>query len=44
MVNFGGFDTHAVQVNATDTTTGAHATLLGKVSDAIRAFQKDLKF
>jgi hypothetical protein len=44
MVNFGGFDTHASQVNASDTTTGSHAILLGKVSDAIRAFQKDLKF
>ena len=44
MVNFGGFDTHASQVNASDTATGSHATLLGRVSDAIRAFQKDLKF
>ena len=44
MVNFGGFDTHASQVNTPDTTTGSHAVLLGKVSDAISAFQKDLKF
>jgi uncharacterized protein (DUF1501 family) len=43
MTSFGGFDTHSVQVN-TDTTTGAHATLLGRVSDAIKAFQDDLKF
>lgn len=44
MVSFGGFDTHSVQVNAADTTTGSHATLLQRVSDAIRAFQEDLKF
>ncbi len=44
MVSFGGFDTHSVQVNAADTAIGAHATLLGRVSDAIKAFQGDLKF
>lgn len=44
MVSFGGFDTHSVQVGATDTTIGNHATLLQKVSDAIKAFQDDLKF
>jgi uncharacterized protein (DUF1501 family) len=44
MVNVGGFDTHSVQVNTTDTTTGTHATLLQRVSDAIKAFQDDLKF
>ncbi|MEY4892602.1 MAG: hypothetical protein RIQ34_1214, partial [Bacteroidota bacterium] len=44
MVSFGGFDTHSVQVNSADTTTGSHATLLQRVSDAIRAFQEDLKF
>ena len=44
MVSFGGFDTHSVQVNAADTSTGAHATLLQRVSDAIKAFQDDLKF
>lgn len=42
MVSFGGFDTHSVQAGA-DTTTGAHATLLQRVSDAIRAFQEDLR-
>jgi uncharacterized protein (DUF1501 family) len=42
MVSFGGFDTHSVQTN-TDTTTGAHATLLQRVSDAIKAFQDDLR-
>ncbi len=44
MVSFGGFDTHAAQVSTTDTTTGNHAVLLGRVSDAIKAFQDDLKF
>lgn len=44
MVNFGGFDTHSAQVNSTDKTTGNHASLLMKVSDAIKAFQDDLKF
>ena len=44
MVSFGGFDTHSSQVNATDTTTGTHATLLMRVSDAIKAFMDDLKY
>lgn len=44
MVNFSGFDTHASQVNSTDKTTGTHANLLMRVSDAIKAFQDDLKF
>jgi uncharacterized protein (DUF1501 family) len=44
MVSFGGFDNHSAQVNTTDTTTGTHATLLQRVSDAIRAFQNDLIF
>jgi uncharacterized protein (DUF1501 family) len=42
MVNIGGFDTHSNQVNA-DFVTGSHATLLGRVSDAIKAFMDDLK-
>lgn len=44
MVSIGGFDTHSVQVNASDTTTGSHATLLQRLSDSIKAFQDDLKF
>ena len=44
MVSFGGFDNHSVQVNAADTTTGNHANLLQRVSDAIKAFQDDLQF
>ncbi|WP_310393062.1 DUF1501 domain-containing protein [Hymenobacter sp.] len=41
--NLGGFDTHVNQVSATSTTTGNHATLLGKISGAIAAFQDDLR-
>lgn len=44
MVSYGGFDTHASQTTATDTSAGMHTTLLGNVSNAIRAFQNDLKF
>lgn len=43
LVNYGGFDTHANQAVATDTATGAHANLLGAVSEAIGAFQKDIE-
>ncbi|MCX6187930.1 MAG: DUF1501 domain-containing protein [Bacteroidetes bacterium] len=44
VVNLGGFDTHSVQVSATGgTETGAHATLLQKISQAVNAFQDDLK-
>ena len=40
----GGFDTHSNQVPATGgTTTGSHATLLGKVADGLNAFQDDLR-
>lgn len=42
-VSLGGFDTHASQVNATDTTIGTHATLMGRLSDGIKAFMDDLK-
>lgn len=44
MVSYGGFDTHSLQTSATDTAAGNHATLLKNVSDAITAFQNDLKF
>ena len=44
MVSIGGFDTHSSQVNATDVTTGTHATLMLRVSEAIKAFMNDLKF
>ena len=41
-VTMGGFDNHANQVDANDTTTGTHANLLRTLSDAIAAFQNDL--
>ncbi|AWM33977.1 DUF1501 domain-containing protein [Hymenobacter nivis] len=41
--NMGGFDTHALQVPATGPTTGGtHAALLGKLAEAVAAFQDDL--
>lgn len=43
MVSIGGFDTHANQTNAGDTTTGSHANLLGQISSAVKAFMDDLK-
>ena len=44
MVTTGGFDTHSLQTTTTDTTIGGHATLLGRVSSAIKAFQDDLVY
>jgi hypothetical protein len=44
MVNYGGFDTHASQVVAGDTSSGNHANLLRNVSNAIKSFQDDLKY
>lgn len=43
MVNTGGFDTHSSQVNSLDTTTGNHAALMRRVSDAIKSFMDDIK-
>ncbi|GAB3698237.1 DUF1501 domain-containing protein [Spirosoma flavus] len=40
-VSLSGFDLHSTQVD-TDVTVGAHALLLGKLSDAIGVFQQDL--
>ena len=42
LVSMGGFDTHAKQTETTDTTTGNHAKLLARLSEAINAFQDDL--
>lgn len=42
VAQLGGFDTHANQAIAGDTTTGVHAELLGTLSEAITAFQADL--
>ena len=44
VVSMGGFDNHSAQVVSTDTASGTHATLLGRLSDAIVAFQNDLAF
>ena len=38
----GGYDTHSAQVGS-DPSIGRHATLLTELSDAIFAFQEDLK-
>jgi len=43
LVSMGGFDTHARQTEPDDTTTGNHAKLLAKLSEAIGAFQDDLQ-
>ena len=42
LVSLGGFDTHANQVDTSDTTIGTHANLLASLSGAIEAFQDDL--
>lgn len=42
LVSMGGFDTHAKQTEMDDTTSGNHAKLLAKLSEAIGAFQDDL--
>src|SRR5688572_1677735 len=44
VTSLNGFDTHGSQVNGGDTTIGAHAVLLQRVSEAIKAFMDDLKF
>ncbi len=43
VVNLGGFDTHAAQVEAEDTSIGFHADLLSLLSSAVTAFQDDLR-
>ncbi len=43
MVNLNGFDTHSSQVDA-NTTTGTHAVLLGRLSEAVNAFMDDVSF
>ena len=42
MASTGGFDTHSNQVNTLDTTTGTHANLMLRISEAIKAFSDDL--
>ncbi len=43
VVSLGGFDTHANQANSSDPMQGKHAELLRTLSDAISAFQQDIK-
>ena len=43
VLKLGGFDTHSDQVVDGDTIQGNHASLLKNLSDAIYAFQEDLK-
>jgi uncharacterized protein (DUF1501 family) len=43
IANIGGFDTHSGQTNGGDNDTGTHATLLGRLSSAVKAFHDDLK-
>ncbi|MEY3059674.1 MAG: hypothetical protein RL000_1026 [Bacteroidota bacterium] len=44
IVNYGGFDTHANQVESGNNGSGTHARLLGNVSAAIKAFMDDLVY
>ena len=44
LVSMGGFDTHAKQTDSTDTTTGTHAKLLARLSEAVNAFVDDLAY
>ena len=43
IVSIGGFDTHSLQTDTTDTSIGTHADLLGDVSEAVEAFFDDCK-
>ena len=43
IANLGGFDTHANQVETGDPTVGNHATLMTRISEAVSAFQEDLR-
>lgn len=43
LVSLYGFDTHADQVDASNTSTGSHANLLKSLGDAVLAFQRDLE-
>lgn len=42
-VNLGGFDTHSLQVDTSNTSIGEHALLLQKLSEAIYAFMDDIR-
>lgn len=42
MVSLGGFDTHSRQTDGKDTTIGAHAKLLERLSEAVSVFMTDI--
>jgi uncharacterized protein (DUF1501 family) len=42
LARIGGFDTHAQQVEASNSSMGGHAALLGNLFEAVKAFQDDL--
>ena len=42
VVQLGGFDTHANQVDGSSTTVGRHAELLGELANGLEAFQLDI--
>lgn len=44
LVSIGSFDTHSRQTDTMDNTTGNHAQLLKKVSEAVNAFLDDLNY
>ncbi|MEM6842466.1 MAG: DUF1501 domain-containing protein [Bacteroidota bacterium] len=44
LARIGGFDTHASQVEEYDASMGLHAAKLYHISEAMKAFQEDLKF
>jgi len=43
LARIGGFDTHASQVESYNSSMGVHAALLYHLSEAVKAFQNDLK-
>jgi len=43
LARIGGFDTHASQVEEYDASMGVHAALLYHISEAMKAFQADLR-
>jgi hypothetical protein len=43
VVNLGGFDTHSDQTDKSDPTKGVHTRLLKMLSEAVDAFQDDLR-
>lgn len=43
LVSINGFDTHAEQVEAGEPTLGNHATLLGRIGEAVAAFLDDIQ-